>query len=454
MGILKKTLLIFLFCISSYANNYRSNIGKILDPIKSPKNAKIDFVNHRQLFSEYESDPKNKISADFNVPAGLKDNVEFWFSIYTQYTSDNSVFHDKRDLSIIYEVLDFSNLRKAVLNKYTKFSLQNKMALDHVKSYRKAFSNLAVDKRTGSKIEKQILKALKDAKKTIPKNKNKRKKFFRKLSDNLRAQTGQKDNVQNGLSNFATFEKTFFEIIDYFEMPRELFAITFLESSFNLHAKSKVGATGPWQFMRRVGRYFMRVDKYADQRKNPYISTVAALHLLAQNKKILKRWDLAVSAYNNGTGLILKAVRKMRKRKNVKNWPSISEVIDSYENPNFGFASKNFYASFLALVHALAYKTDFYQIPKAQDTIIKAYVTKCTLNIRNILNILGKNQKDIRVLNSHFNKRYKNAAKGSIIVSRTELTDKRYRKLALKDLRRRYPKNWKKRVRNQSCSTK
>tara|TARA_R110002072_G_scaffold288917_1_gene455423 strand:+ start:96715 stop:98004 length:1290 start_codon:yes stop_codon:yes gene_type:complete len=429
-------------------------LGTIFDPLNKPKNVKVEFVNHTQLFTEYQKDTKNKVSKDFSVPDGLLDNVEFWFSIYTQYNSNNSVFHDKKNLKIIYEVLDFTNLSKSVLNKYTKFSLQNKMALDHVKAYRKAFNNLAIKKNLQGHIEKQILNALKDANISIPSSKKKRKQLFRKLSSNLRAQTGQKDNIQNGITNFATFESTFFDIIDYFEMPRELLAIPFLESSFNLHAKSKVGATGPWQFMRHIGRHFMRVDRYADQRTNPYISTVGALHLLAQNKKILKRWDLAVSAYNNGTGLILKAVRKMRKKKRIKNWPSISEVIDSYDNPNFGFASKNFYASYLALVHALAYKDHFYNVPKPQKTKLHAYVSRCNVNIKYFLRVLKKQQPDIKILNNHFRKRYKTASKGSIFISRNQLSKRKYLKVSNKNLRRRYPKNWPKLVRNQSCSTK
>ena len=51
--------------------------------------------------------------------------------------------------------------------------------------------------------------------------------------------------------------------------------------------------------------------------------------------------DLAVNAYNSGTGLLRKGVKKLRKR-GFKN-PRVEHLIKHFKSRNWGFAAKNFY---------------------------------------------------------------------------------------------------------------
>jgi len=114
-----------------------------------------------------------------------------------------------------------------------------------------------------------------------------------------------------------------------------------VESSFNPRAYSKVGAAGLWQFMRSTGRRYMRIDGAVDDRLDPFRSTEAAAQLLAYNYRVLGSWPLALTAYNHGTAGV-------RHAKETLGTDDIVRIVRSYTSRTFGFASRNFYVSFLA----------------------------------------------------------------------------------------------------------
>ena len=74
------------------------------------------------------------------------------------------------------------------------------------------------------------------------------------------------ENIATGIKKYRLFKPNILEAVDLFKVPKELISISFLESSFNTIAKSKVNATGVWQFMGRTGKYYMDVNRYVDQR--------------------------------------------------------------------------------------------------------------------------------------------------------------------------------------------
>tara|TARA_R110001592_G_scaffold97389_3_gene278946 strand:- start:2073 stop:3734 length:1662 start_codon:yes stop_codon:yes gene_type:complete len=98
-----------------------------------------------------------------------------------------------------------------------------------------------------------------------------------------------------------------------------------------------------WQFMRATGQRFMRIDHIVDERMDPYTATYAAMSLLEYNYRILGTWPLALTAYNHGTGGMSRAVRDTGSNK-------IDDIIANYKGPSFGFASRNFYPQFLAVL--------------------------------------------------------------------------------------------------------
>lgn len=390
-----------------------------------------------ELFDHVYKDPEGRIKQEFKIPKYFKPSVKFWFNIYTQYDSKYTVLHDKNNLAIIYKIVLLKSKKK-----------------EH-KQLKNAFSRLSKN-QSGNKYTKLIINTLKKANIRIPKNKRAKNIFFNKLRKGVRGQVGQRNMIRSGLKNIQTFKPIIISLFNEFKLPLELLAIPFIESSFNLRAKSKVGATGVWQFMNRVGKYFMNINKYVDNRNNPIISTVGALHLLKQNLQVLKRWDLAVPAYNSGTKHLLRAKRRMNKRT-----PNLQNILKYYKHPHMGFASKNFYSEFLALVHAFAYKDKSFPLIKKNNLKkainienIKFYISKCSIGPMKLFSKLRKKSSMLKYLNGHIKKRsYKRyVPKGTIFVSDIVLSKKLFLQITNRNARKIYPKNWKKLVRKKSCS--
>lgn len=112
-----------------------------------------------------------------------------------------------------------------------------------------------------------------------------------------------------GLSKyyFPMFERE----LDNHDIPLEVKYLSIVESALKPRAKSRVGATGLWQFMYTTGRHFgLDVSSYVDERSDPLKSTEAASKYLASLYKIFGDWDLALAAYNSGPGNVTKAIRR------------------------------------------------------------------------------------------------------------------------------------------------
>ena len=112
-----------------------------------------------------------------------------------------------------------------------------------------------------------------------------------------------------GLSRiyFPIFEEEF----DRMGLPLELKYLSVVESALNPHARSRVGATGLWQFMLGTATpYGLKVDSYVDERHDPYKSTVAAAKYLSNSYQEFGDWLLAIASYNCGPGNVRKAIRR------------------------------------------------------------------------------------------------------------------------------------------------
>ncbi|MCT4628574.1 LysM peptidoglycan-binding domain-containing protein [Winogradskyella sp.] len=121
-----------------------------------------------------------------------------------------------------------------------------------------------------------------------------------------------------GLSHFyfPMFEQEF----DNYNIPLEMKYLSIVESALKPKARSRVGATGLWQFMFGTGKeYGLDVSSYVDERIDPISSTNAAAKYLARLYKIFGDWDLALAAYNSGPGNVNKAIRRSGGYKNYWN---------------------------------------------------------------------------------------------------------------------------------------
>ena len=115
---------------------------------------------------------------------------------------------------------------------------------------------------------------------------------------------------------FPMFEQE----LDNYNIPLELKYLAIVESALNPRAKSRVGATGLWQFMFATGKmHGLDVSSYVDERSDPIYSTAAACKYLSQLHSIFDDWDLALAAYNSGPGNVNKAIRRSGGYKNYWN---------------------------------------------------------------------------------------------------------------------------------------
>lgn len=95
-------------------------------------------------------------------------------------------------------------------------------------------------------------------------------------------------------------------------LPRDLVYLSMIESGYNPHAYSSADAAGLWQFIPSTAKlYHMRVDWWVDDRRDPEVSTRAAIALLTDLHKMFKgNWYLAWAGYNTGPGRVMRASKR------------------------------------------------------------------------------------------------------------------------------------------------
>ncbi len=99
-------------------------------------------------------------------------------------------------------------------------------------------------------------------------------------------------------------------------MPMELALLPAVESAYQPFAYSHGRAAGLWQFIPATGkRYGLKQNWWYDGRRDVVAATNAALdHLEALNREFGGDWELALAAYNAGSGNVHRAIRKNRSK--------------------------------------------------------------------------------------------------------------------------------------------
>jgi peptidoglycan lytic transglycosylase D len=257
-------------------------------------------------------------------PAELEPDVQFWIRVYTQITTNEGFIHDQHRLSVVYETMHFEADTPAH-ERGRRVDAQRERV-------QQILRHLASGAAPQDADEQKVLDLWGPG--TVPAR-------FAEAVDDVRFQLGQADRFRAGLMRSGTWEAHIAEVLANLGLPAQIAALPHVESSFDPAAYSKVGAAGLWQFMRSTGRRFLRIDAAVDERLDPFRETEAAAQLLSYNYRLLGSWPLAITAYNHGA-------EGMRRAREQLNTDDIVRIVRDYHSPTFGFASRNFYVSFLA----------------------------------------------------------------------------------------------------------
>ena len=266
-------------------------------------------------------------SADqrFPQPPELKQDVDFWVSIFTRYSTDEGVLHDNRNLGVVYE-------RIAMPAQLSRRERQRRVEARR-KKIRAVLKTLASGKRENlSDAEQRVLALWPD---------DVTNRTLSSAAKRIRFQQGLRDRFEEGLQRSGRWREFVNEQFTLLGVPTEIAALPHVESSYDPRARSHVGASGIWQFTRSTGRRFMRVDHVVDERNDPFAATRAAGRLMAYNYSITGNWPMAITAYNHGLAGVRRAMRKYGDT-------ALVEILRNYKGRTFGFASRNFYVAFLA----------------------------------------------------------------------------------------------------------
>ena len=261
----------------------------------------------------------------FSRPLELEQDVQFWIRVYTEIDTDSGFIHDSKNLRVIYQTVRFS--------AGMKVGDRSRQIRSSVNAIENALQTLATGKRDGLSQDEQLTLAL------WPKQTSNSE--LAEASRRVRFQLGQSDRFREGIARSGVWKPYIYQVLVERGLPIELAVLPHVESSFDPTAYSKAGAAGLWQFTRSTGLRYMRIDHVVDERRDPFLSTVAAARLLENNFQVIQSWPLAVTAYNHGLAGMRRAVQELGTR-------DVAEIVRNYKGRTFGFASRNFYVAFLA----------------------------------------------------------------------------------------------------------
>ncbi len=224
-------------------------------------------------------------------PKCLSKNIDFWYDVYTKYDDQDGI------------ILDAESQELVVLKRV----------------------QLPTDERK----RKQTIRAIKLG--------------YEKSNSKIRIITGIRSKSKEGLKRDSKYRSSVEAEIKKIGLPMELSALPHVESGYNPRARSKVGAVGLWQVMPATARHLGFDPKHLF---SPSYNTRVGLAVMMDAYSKLGSWPLAITAYNHGVNGVMRAIKETGST-------DVCAIMTEYSGPRFGVSSRNFYASFLAVLRIL-----------------------------------------------------------------------------------------------------
>lgn len=276
-----------------------------------------------------EERPDFGANSTFPVPPEIRDNVDFWRHVYGIWSRNQLVVHDDEHMGVIYEISRLPGSMQSSLNESQKEWIDSRATYyasrlrDLESRLRSGQSPTAGDRDLIAKFEN-----------------NGGTRAIYGASERVRTQRGMRERFKRGLEISGRYDQAFRDIMHQRGVPEDLAYLPHVESSFQTNARSTAGACGVWQFMPATGKQYMSVNNSVDERFDPILAADGAARYLSQAHRKLGNWPLAITSYNHGQGGIAKA------RAQCGN--DIGRIVKTYKGQYFGFASRNYYAEFMA----------------------------------------------------------------------------------------------------------
>lgn len=268
-------------------------------------------------------------SETFPLPAALRDNVAFWRSVFSEWRQSQVALHDMNYPGIVYEVIELDGKVGDSLTETQREEIKQ-----HRERWESRLQGIAAAERDGTELSDQ--------------DRDLRQRLINaggatavaEAYLRVRTQRGVRERFRRGLEISGRYDAAFRRAFQEAGLPEDLAYLPHVESSFQYHARSSAGAVGMWQFTRAAGQTFMTVDKTVDERLDPVASARGAARYLKHAYQQLGDWSLAVTSYNHG-------IQGMARAK-AEFGTDFGRIVNEYKGKAFGFASRNFYAEFLA----------------------------------------------------------------------------------------------------------
>ena len=313
--------------------------------------------------------PPARSEEKFPEPESLRSAVSFWMRVYLEVTTRAGLLHDSSYPGIVYEAVRLESEGRRARQR----------AIDARKRHwRETLTYLSQSRPPRSERERAVVRLFEIELGRVPTARD-----FSRAARRIRFQLGQRDKFRDGIIRSGAYEDEMRAIFREKGLPEDLAYLPHVESSFNTAAYSKYGAAGVWQFMRSTARRYMKVDYVVDERLDPLRATRAAADLLRDNYRSLGSWPLAITAYNHGAAGMRRAKRRL-------GTDDIGVIVDKYKSRTFGFASRNFYAQFLAGRRILSsYPSYFGPLQRAEPEVVDTIALPFYADVGDVRTHLG-----------------------------------------------------------------
>ena len=298
------------------------------------------------------AEPPLSPGEEFPASPAMRERVRFWVRVFTEVSHTEAVLHDRDDPRVVYDVVPLGE-------KGSSWQADSARA-----TYDRMLASIAIEGvYPGPYLpspERLRVAAL------FPRAK-KGTRAYASAIGNIRAQRGLKEVFAEGLVRAELYLPAVRRIFHEARLPVELVYLPHIESSFNPNALSRAGAAGLWQLTRATADGYFKTAAGIDERFDPVRSTEVAARHLARARDVLGSWPLAVTSYNRGVAGVARARAAVGS-------DSLDDILGGYQEPGLGFASRNFYAEFLAAAH-IAKHASFY-FPDLKRSPLLQYVVK------------------------------------------------------------------------------